>query len=102
MEVMNEFENERMKSQRVFIDMFQLNQVCFDKYISPKLHNNSISEGMYGVALFPTQNKNAQDVTFLSIEEVTLHHKDVARQHPHCALFVFNVYDNVAMSNFSQ
>lgn len=41
-----------------------------------------------------------QDVTFLSIEEVTLHHNDVARQHPHSARFPFD--DNVTMSDFSQ
>lgn len=35
---------------------------------------------------FPART-DAQDVTFYSIEEVTLHHKDVARQHPCCAHF---------------
>lgn len=58
---------------------------------------------MYGAvvsALSVLSHPGPQDVTFLSIQEITLHHKDVARQHPHCAHFLF--YDNVAMSDFSQ
>lgn len=45
---------------------------------------------------------HSQDVTFLSIEEVTLHQKGVARQPPCSADFLFSEYDDLTVPDFSQ
>lgn len=47
----------------------------------------------------PSPQTNTQDVTFWSIQEVTLHHKAVARQPPPSVDILFMVYNNRAMSD---
>lgn len=72
--------------------------------------NNSISAGMFGVAVCslsvlshpgPPPQTHTQDVTFLSIEEVTLHHKDAARQPSYSGHFPFSMYDGMSVSDCS-
>lgn len=83
------------------LNMFRL--IHFSVRTSQQLNlwRNVWSCCLCSLSTFPPRT-DTQDVTFYSIEEVTLHHKDVARQHPRCSHFLFSVYDNTAVSDFSQ
>lgn len=92
----------------VFPDTLKLDLICLTsaslcKHITtaPSVEEHSELLSRLALSTFPPRT-NSQNVTFLPIEEVTLHHKDVARQHPCRAHFLFSVYDNVAMSDLRQ
>ncbi|CAL8402231.1 unnamed protein product [Arctogadus glacialis] len=62
-----------------------------------------VSDGQWhSVQVHYYNKRHAQDVTFYPIDEVTLHHKDVAGQLPPGVDILFRVDDNAAMSDSSQ